>query len=85
MTVAELGHLVAELDKRLSPSAKTVLEKRYLKRTPEGVPLETPSDMFAQVAENIAASDLRPLSKATMKKIDAIYGAKIKPLVHPYW
>jgi aryl-alcohol dehydrogenase-like predicted oxidoreductase len=39
----------------------------------------------AQVAENIAASDLRPLSKATMKKIDAIYGAKIKPLVHPYW
>src|SRR5450759_3257127 len=27
----------------------------------------------AQVAENIAASDLRPLSKATMKKIDAIY------------
>jgi aryl-alcohol dehydrogenase-like predicted oxidoreductase len=39
----------------------------------------------AQVAENIAASDLRPLSKATMKKIDAIYGAKIRPLVHQYW
>ena len=58
MTVAELGHLVAELDKRLSPSAKTVLEKRYLKRTPEGVPLETPSDMFARVAENIAKADL---------------------------
>jgi aryl-alcohol dehydrogenase-like predicted oxidoreductase len=39
----------------------------------------------AQVAENIAASDLRPLSKATMKKIDAIYGAKIRPQVHQYW
>jgi len=39
----------------------------------------------AQVAENIAASDLRPLSKATMKKIGAIYGAKIRPLVHQYW
>ena len=39
----------------------------------------------AQVAENIAASDLRPLSKATMKKIGAIYGAQIKPLVHQYW
>jgi ribonucleoside-diphosphate reductase alpha chain len=58
MTVAELGHLVAELDKRLSPSAKKVLEKRYLKRTPEGVPLETPADMFARVAENIAQADL---------------------------
>ncbi len=57
MTVAELGALVAELDKRLSPSAKKVLEKRYLKRTPEGVPLETPADMFARVAENIAQAD----------------------------
>ena len=59
MTVAELGHLVAELDRRLSPSAKKVLEKRYLKRTPEGVPLETPADMLARVAENIAQADLR--------------------------
>ncbi len=58
MTVAELGHLVAELDKRLSPSAKKVLEKRYLKRTPEGVPLEAPADMLARVAENIAQADL---------------------------
>jgi len=58
MTVAELGHLVAELDKRLSPSAKKVLDKRYLKRTPEGVPLETPADMLARVAENIAQADL---------------------------
>jgi ribonucleoside-diphosphate reductase alpha chain len=58
MTVAELGHLVAELDKRLSPSAKKVLEKRYLKRTPEGVPLEAPADMLVRVAENIAQADL---------------------------
>ncbi len=58
MTVAELGHLVAELDRRLSPSAKKVLEKRYLKRTPEGVPLEVPADMLARVAENIAQADL---------------------------
>jgi aryl-alcohol dehydrogenase-like predicted oxidoreductase len=39
----------------------------------------------AQVAENIAASDLKPLSKATMKKIDALYNGQIKPLVHHYW
>ncbi len=39
----------------------------------------------AQVAENIAASDLEPLSEATMKKIQAVYDAEIKPLVHHYW
>jgi len=39
----------------------------------------------AQVAENLAASDLPPLSKATMKKIQAVYAGQIKPLVHQYW
>ena len=57
MTVAELRALSAELEQRLSPSAVKVLEKRYLKRTPEGTPLEAPVDMFARVAENIAQAD----------------------------
>lgn len=57
MTVAELMALSAELEKRLSPSAVKVLEKRYLKRTAEGTPLETPADMLARVAENIAQAD----------------------------
>jgi len=39
----------------------------------------------AQVAENIAASDLEPSSKATMKRIQALYDGEIKPLVHHYW
>jgi aryl-alcohol dehydrogenase-like predicted oxidoreductase len=39
----------------------------------------------AQVAENIAASDLKPLSQATMKKIGTLYDAQIRPLVHHYW
>ncbi|MGA2854340.1 MAG: aldo/keto reductase [Verrucomicrobiota bacterium] len=39
----------------------------------------------AQVAENIAASALPPLSKAAMKKIDSLYAGQIKPLVHHYW
>jgi len=39
----------------------------------------------AQVAENIAASDLKPLPRDTMKKIDALYTGRIKPLVHHYW
>jgi aryl-alcohol dehydrogenase-like predicted oxidoreductase len=39
----------------------------------------------AQVAENIASSDLPPLSATTMKKIRAIYDAEIRPLVHHCW
>jgi aryl-alcohol dehydrogenase-like predicted oxidoreductase len=39
----------------------------------------------AQVMENIAASDLSPLSPATIKKIRALYDRDIKPLVHHYW
>jgi ribonucleoside-diphosphate reductase alpha chain len=57
MTVAELRALSADLEKNLSPSAKKVLEKRYLKRTEKGEPVETPADMFARVAENIAQAD----------------------------
>lgn len=39
----------------------------------------------AQVRENIAASDLKPLSKDTMKKIQALYNQQVRPLVHHYW
>ena len=39
----------------------------------------------AQVAENIAASALPPLSKAALKKIDSLYAGQVKPLVHHYW
>jgi aryl-alcohol dehydrogenase-like predicted oxidoreductase len=39
----------------------------------------------AQVAENIGASDLPPLSADVMKNIRAIYDAQIRPLVHQYW
>jgi len=39
----------------------------------------------AQVTENIAASDLKKLSPATMKQIESLYTKSIKPLVHQYW
>ncbi len=57
MTVAELRTLSVELKPGLSPSAVKVLEKRYLKRTADGKPLETLVDMFLRVAENIAEAD----------------------------
>jgi aryl-alcohol dehydrogenase-like predicted oxidoreductase len=39
----------------------------------------------AQVLENIAASDLPPLSKSTLEKIGLLYDREIRPLVHHYW
>ena len=39
----------------------------------------------AQVLENITASNLPPLSKATLKKIGSLYDGQIKPLVQHYW
>ena len=39
----------------------------------------------AQVEENCQAADLPPLDEATMRKVNEIYVAKIKPLVQHYW
>lgn len=58
MSVTVLDTLAAELERNLSPSAKKVLERRYLKRDESGTPLESPADMLARVAENIAQADL---------------------------
>ncbi|MCM8791060.1 MAG: vitamin B12-dependent ribonucleotide reductase [Candidatus Omnitrophica bacterium] len=41
----------------LSENAKKVLEKRYLKKDDNGIPVETPEDMFRRVAKNIATAD----------------------------
>lgn len=45
------------IDSMLSPNSLTVLERRYLKKDEAGQPLESPSDMFARVAENIASAE----------------------------
>ena len=48
----------------LTPNARTVLEKRYLKRDTSGKTLETPEDMFRRVADTIAAPDATFNAKA---------------------
>lgn len=39
----------------------------------------------SQAEQNAAAADFPPLSPEVMAKVQAIYDAKIKPLVHHYW
>ncbi|NWG02536.1 MAG: adenosylcobalamin-dependent ribonucleoside-diphosphate reductase [Syntrophaceae bacterium] len=41
----------------LTPQAITILEKRYLRRDPQGEVLESPEEMFWRVAKNIAETE----------------------------
>ncbi len=43
----------------LSANARTVLERRYLRRDADGKILETPEDMFRRVAQTIASAETR--------------------------
>jgi ribonucleoside-diphosphate reductase alpha chain len=43
---------------QLNTNAIKVLERRYLKKGEDGVPIETPEDMFRRVAENIALAEM---------------------------
>ena len=52
-----LAHLGLEQELPLSANALRVLEKRYLRRAPDGKPVERPKDMFARVARAVAEGD----------------------------
>ena len=41
----------------LTANAKTVLERRYLKKSDDGLPVEAPAEMFRRVAHHIAQAD----------------------------
>ncbi len=54
---------------KIGKNARTVLEKRYLIKDPEGRPAETVEDMFRRVADTIAAADLSYDPKADVKAL----------------
>jgi len=83
----ETGLRVVEELKSLAPKnvALAQLALRWILEFPAVTCAIPGAKRPAQVAENIAASDLRPLSAATMKKIRALYDAEICPLVHHCW
>jgi ribonucleoside-diphosphate reductase alpha chain len=60
------------MTKHLTPNARIVLEKRYLKKDANGNVVETPDDLFARVARSVAAADrqydARTDAAATEKK-----------------
>ena len=57
----------------LSPNSKTVLERRYLKRDPEGKVLEKPQDMFRRVAKTIAAPEAKFGSPEKVKQMEKAF------------
>ncbi len=54
----------------LSPHAKLLLEKRYLKKDNSGNLIELPEDMFRRVARNTASIDLQYNSKADITSLE---------------
>ena len=83
----ETGLRAVEELKSLAPKNATMaqLALRWILEFPAVTCAIPGAKRPAQVAENIGASDLPPLSRSTMKMIGAIYDARIKPLVHHYW
>ena len=77
---------VEELKKLVPPGASLAqMALRWILEFPAVTCAIPGAKRPGQVAENLAASDLPPLSAETMKKIRAIYDGQIKPLVHHYW
>ena len=77
---------VSQLKKLVPPGASLAqLALRWILEFPAVTCAIPGAKRPAQVAENIAASNLHPLSATTMKKVESIYAGQIKPLVHQYW
>ena len=83
----ETGLSAVERLKKLVPSGASLAQfaLRWILEFPAVTCAIPGSKRPAQVADNIAASDLPPLAKASLKKITNIYEGQIKPLVHQYW
>ena len=54
----------------LTPNARLVLGKRYLKKNAPGHPVESPEDMFRRIAKNIASADLMYEKKADIASLE---------------
>ncbi|MBI2846341.1 MAG: vitamin B12-dependent ribonucleotide reductase [Chloroflexi bacterium] len=55
---------------QLSPSALTVLQKRYLAKNSEGRVMETPEEMFQRVAQNLSLAERKYSRHADIKAVE---------------
>jgi len=83
----EMGlRAVAQLKKLVPPGASLAqFALRWILEFPAVTCAIPGAKRPAQVADNIAASDMPSLSKASLNTIGEIYARQIKPLVHHYW
>jgi aryl-alcohol dehydrogenase-like predicted oxidoreductase len=83
----ETGLKVVGQLKKLVPSGASLaqLALRWILEFPAVTCAIPGAKRPAQVLENLAASDLPPLSKGSLKKIGDLYESRIKPLVHHSW
>jgi aryl-alcohol dehydrogenase-like predicted oxidoreductase len=83
----ETGLRAVEELKKLVPKKATLaqLALRWILEFPAVTCAIPGAKRPAQVLENLAASDLKPLSARTMREIRALYETEVRPLVHPYW
>ena len=58
---------------KLSENAKTVLDRRYLKKNLDGKATETPANMFRRVARHIAKAEKNFGTDANVKKFEALF------------
>ncbi len=65
----------SDTDLKLTANTLKVLEKRYLAKDEQGRVIETPAEMFARVARNIAQAEMAYGGQAEVKKaFDDFYG-----------
>ncbi len=57
----------------LSDNARTVLERRYLKKDSEGNVIETPEEMFRRVAHHIAKAEKKYGKASDVKKMEKVF------------
>ena len=83
----ETGLKLVEQLRPLAPAGMTMpqLALRWILEFPAVTCAIPGAKRPAQVQENVAASDQPRLSRAAMKKIQALYDRRVRPSVHHYW
>jgi aryl-alcohol dehydrogenase-like predicted oxidoreductase len=83
----ETGLSAVEQLKKLVPSDVSLAQSalRWILEFPAVTCAIPGAKRPAQVTENIAASDLPPMSTASLERIARLYDTRIRPLVHHYW